>query len=409
LILMVVLSIGSAALVGVVSRSPTSLREAKPGVEAHDPALGSSFTGDQVRRHAAFRGPGYLAFVLSTLLPIVLLVLMTRGPFASLVERMDGIRGGWVIRSLVVAAIVTGLTTIFLLPLGFVRGYINAKAWGLSTQQPLDWALDQVKSLGVGVVIAGLAAVAFYGVVRAAPRTWWLWGWLAFTVLTAILIFLYPVAIAPLFNRFESLEAGPLRDRIIELGEAAGVPLDDVLVSDASRRTTAENAYVAGLGATKQMVIYDTLLENSEDEEALFIVAHELGHRRENHVLKNVALSSLGLLLGFALLYRLGPTLMTWAGASGIGDVRGLPALLLFLSVASLVLLPVQNAASRAFERTADEAAIELTGDPEPGVRAFRRLAFNNIADLRPNPVAVWLLYTHPPIPERIESFLDSR
>lgn len=404
---MALLSVGSAVLVGAVSRSPASLRDAKPGVEAHDPALGSSFTDDQVRRHAAFRGPGYLAFVLSTLLPIVLLVLMARGPFASLVERMEGVRGGWIVRTLLGAAVVVGLTTIVLLPLGFVRGYLNAKAWGLSTQQPLDWAFDQVKSLGVGVVVAGLAAIAFYGVVRTAPRTWWLWGWLAFTVLTAVLVFLYPVVIAPLFNRFESLEAGPLRDRIIELGDAAGVPLDDVLVSDASRRTTAENAYVAGLGATKQMVVYDTLLENSEDAETLFIVAHELGHRRENHVAKNVALSSLGLLLGFALLYRMGPWLMTWAGASGIGDLNGLPALLLYLSVVSLVLLPVQNAVSRAFERTADEVAIELTDDPGPGVRAFRRLAFNNIADLRPNPVVVWLLYTHPPIPERIESFLS--
>jgi STE24 endopeptidase len=158
------------------------------------------------------------------------------------------------------------------------------------------------------------------------------------------------------------------------------------------------------------MVLYDTLLANGGDDETVFIAAHELGHRRENHVLKNVFVSSAGLLVGFGLLYLLTRRagFLAWAGADAVFDLRVLPLLLLYMTVMTLVTLPVQNTVSRAFERRADEIAIELTQDPAPGVEAFRRLAFANIADLRPPSVAVWALYTHPPIPERIETLLQN-
>lgn len=410
ILIMAVLSLGSAGLVAYVSRTPADIRSAKPGPEANDPSLGASFTDEQVARHGAFRGPSYLAFATMSLLPIVLLVLLAKGPGAALVRWVVSIPGGWPVHALVAGALIAVAIAIVLLPLTYVRGYANAHAWGLSTQDLGGWVSDQLRSLGVGAAIAAISALAFFAVVRVAPKTWWLWGWAAFTALSALLVFLYPVAIAPLFNRFTSLEDGSLRQRILVLGEEAGVPLDDVLVADASRRTTTENAYVAGLGTTKQMVLFDNLLNNGSEEETVFVAAHELGHKAENHVLKSVAWTSLGLLVGFGVLYLLVERtgFLRWSGASSITDLRAIPALLLYLTVASLLTLPFQNAMSRNFERRADEIAIELTGDPEPGVRAFRRLAFSNLADLRPHPVAVWLLYTHPPIPDRIETFLRS-
>jgi STE24 endopeptidase len=290
------------------------------------------------------------------------------------------------------------------LPLGYVRGYVIQKAWGLSTQSGPAWLLDQVKGLGVSVVIAAIAAVAFFGLVRWQPHTWWLWGAGAFTILTAALVFLYPVAIAPLFNRFTPLADTALVQRIEDVAGRAGVEVDEVLVADASRRSTAENAYVAGLGATKQVVLYDTLLANGSGDETLFVVAHELAHESEDHVLKNVGLSAVGLVLGFGVLAWLvtrGP-LLAWTGASGLADLRVIPGLVLFATVAGLLLTPVQSAVSRSFEGAADRIAFELTGDPDPAVRAFRRLALANIADLRPPAAAVWLLYSHPPIAERI-------
>ncbi len=408
-LIMAALSLGGAGLVAYVSRTPAEIREAKPGPEAQDPALGATFTDEQVERHAAYRGPGYLSFVITTALPILLLVLLSRGPFGQLVEKLENVRGGWPVRVVLAALVVAGLTTLLVLPFSFVRGFSVAKDWGLSTQSLGGWISDHAKSLGIGTVLAAISALAFYGVVRAAPKTWWLWGWAAFTTLTVLMVFLYPVVIAPLFNKFTSLDEGPLRTQIIELGEQAGVPLDDVLVADASKRTTAENAYVAGLGSTKRMVLYDTLLNNGREDETLFVVAHELGHKKENHVLKNVIISSGGLLVGFGLLYLLTRRegFLSWAGATDVKDLRALPLLLLYLTVASLLTMPIENAISRNFERRADEIAIELTGNPEPGLRAFRRLAFSNIAELEPHPVAVWALFSHPPIPDRLEALFQ--
>lgn len=407
-VIILVLSLGAAAAVALVSRAPESVRQAKPTDEERDPARGAEFSDELVARHGAFRAPAYLAFVLGTVLSLVLLVLLARGPFASLVSRVEELRGGWLLHVVLLALAVTVITWLVGLPLGFVRGYANAKAWGLSTQDPLGWVSDQLRGLLVGAVIASITGIAFFGLVRSQPRSWWIWGWAAFTLLTVILVFLYPVVIAPLFNKFTSLEEGPLRSRILQLGEDTGVPLDDVLVADASRRTTAENAYVAGLGATKQMVLFDTLLESGSEDETIFVAAHELGHRAKNHVLKNVLISSAGLLAGFAFLAWLArrPEFLGWAGAESLRDLRVIPALLLFMSVLTLLSLPLQSGVSRAFEREADTFAVAQTEDPDAAVRTFRRLALSNLADLRPPRVAVWTLFSHPPLSERIRAVM---
>ena len=231
-----------------------------------------------------------------------------------------------------------------------------------------------------------------------------MWGWLTFTALTALLVFLYPVVIAPLFNKFTPLEDRDLRNRIVTLGREAGVDIGKVLVADASKRTTAENAYVAGIGSSKQMVLYDTLLEAGGDDETLFVAAHELGHKKENHVVK-------GLIVVFrGPPHRLRDPLSPLEERLGVVVGRGRwcrrpeghAAATPVPVVAGLVLTPVENTISRHNESTADDIAIDLTDDPDTAVATFRRLAFANLADLRPPQIAVWTLFSHPPIPERI-------
>jgi STE24 endopeptidase len=407
--LLIALSFTSALVVALASRTPESVREAKPGDEANDPSLGPNFTDEQIARHGAFRGPGYLSFVLVTALQLLTLVALARGVFGDLYEVIRRIPGGWWLHALVAGAAVALILTLVTLPMGYVRGYANARAWGLSTQDLGGWLSDNAKGALIGMVLAGISALAFFAVVRWQPRFWWVVGWGAFTLLTVALTFLYPVAIAPLFNKFTPLADQQLATEIRALADEAGMKVDEVLVSDASRRTTAENAYVAGLGATKQVVVYDTLL-SAGPRDVKFVVAHELGHRKENHVLKNVVIASLGLLIGFAVLAWLvgRGSVLGWSGASGVSDLRALPALLLFAAIAGLLTLPLESAISRAFESTADDIAIELTGDQDTGVRSFRRLAFANIADLRPHPAAVWTLFSHPPIPDRIRAVLGN-
>lgn len=400
LLLLSLLSLGAASVVAVASQTPASVRNDVPPPGATDPSLGATFSQDQIARHGAYRAPSYLAFLLGTTLPLIALLVLARGPFGRLT---DALGGGWAVRAVIAAVALAGILALVTLPLAFVRGHSMQQAWGLSTQPAGGWLLDQLKGGAIGAVMAAVAVVAFYGLVRLAPSAWWLWGWGLFTGLTVVLAFIYPVVIAPVFNDFQPLDDPALVERIRVLADEADVDVDEVLVADASRRTTTENAYVAGIGATKQVVVYDTLLQSGTDDETAFVVAHELGHRVENHIWKGVALASFGLLLGFGALKLLeGSSLWAWAGASDVGDVKALPLLVAMFSLASLLVLPVENAVSRAFERRADEIALELTRDPDTAVATFRRLAFKNIADLDPPRPFVWLLFTHPPIPERL-------
>ncbi|MGI8774712.1 MAG: M48 family metallopeptidase [Actinomycetota bacterium] len=402
------LSLLAAGSVALLSRTPAAIRENKPDASATDPSLGASFTEQQVKRAGSYRGPGYLAYLFNLILPVVLLLLFARGPFVRLVDRVTSLPGGWPVHAVVLAVALTVALALVTLPLGYVRGYAMAHAWGLSTQDVGGWLSDQLRGVLVSGVIAAVAAVAYFGALRWVPDRWWLWGWGSFTVLTILLTFLFPLLIAPLFFKFTPLPEGELRTRVLQLASEAGIALDEVQVADASRRTTAENAYVAGIGASKQLVLYDTLLEAGSGDETAFVVAHELGHKVKNHIWKGIAASSLALFAAFAALYWLShrPELWAWGGAEGPGDLRALPLLLLFVLAASVITTPLESSLSRHHEREADAAAIELTGDPDTAVRSFRRLAFSNLADLDPPKTIVWLLFSHPPIPERIEAAL---
>ncbi|MFN2587967.1 MAG: M48 family metallopeptidase [Actinomycetota bacterium] len=399
-------SLAGAALVGLVSRAPAGVRERPPLRDATDPNLGASFTDEQVARHAAYRRPGYVSYLVGVVLSAVTLVVLARGPWERLVGTLDTRVGAWPVRAVVAGAAIALILTLAALPLAYVRGFVVEHAWDLSTQGLGGWLGDQVKGAAVGVVTSAVAAGVFVGVVRWQPETWWLWGWGAFTGLTAVLFFLWPVVVAPLFNEFTPLERGPLDERVRALADAAGVPVDEVLVADASRRTTAENAYVAGLGGTKRLVLYDTLLAAGTDDQTAFVVAHELGHQAERHVLKNLVISSAGLFAAFGLLGWLGRRggLWAWAGAEGPGDVRALPLLLLLATALTVLATPLQAWVSRRFESHADRIAVGLTGDADAAVSSFRRLALNNLADLDPPRAAVVLFYSHPPIRDRIEA-----
>lgn len=401
-------AIVAAALVGLVSRAPAELRGRPDDAGATDPELGSSFTAEQVARHGAYQRPGYVAFGLGLVVQVVTLVVLARGPWRDLVEALEARVGVWPLRALLAGAIAGLILTVAALPLAFVRGHVIEHAWELSTQAWPAWLADRAKGAAISAVTSAIAALVFFAVVRWQPRTWWVVGWAAFTALTAVMFFLWPVVVAPLFNKFTPLEAGPLDEKVRVLAQEAGVPVDEVLVADASRRTTAENAYVAGLGRTKRLVLYDTLLRSRSDDQVAFVVAHELGHQARNHVFKNLLIASAGLAAAFAFLGWLGGrgSLWEWAGAAGLGDLKALPLLVLLSIGLTLISTPLESALSRRDEAEADRIAIDLTDDPDAAVAAFRRLALANLADLDPPAIAVAAFYGHPPIPDRIDAIL---
>ena len=396
----------AALILALISRTPGDVRRAEAPDEATDSSQGATFTDEQIARHGAYREAAYSLFALSLVVEVFALVILIRGPAGRMVDWLQPVPGGWAARAALLGAIVSVLLALSSIPLGYVFGYVVQHAWGLSNQAIGDWLTDRARSTAIAAAFAAFAAVVFFGVVRWQPRSWWLWGWATFTLLTAALSFLWPVLIAPLFNRFTPLPEGPLRTRVLTLAREAGVDVGEVYVIDASKRSSIENAYVAGLGSTKQMVLFDTLIEADDEDATAFVVAHELGHQVEGHVLKNVAIASAGMLLGFGALVWLAqrPGVLSWVGASGISDLRILPAILLFVLLANLVALPAQNLLSRWFEARADEIALDLTNDPATATRVFRRLAFANLSDLRPPRLAVTMLFTHPPIASRIDS-----
>jgi STE24 endopeptidase len=303
--------------------------------------------------------------------------------------------------------LVLVVSALVRLPLSFWRGYLHEHRFDLSTQRPAGWLADRAKALAVGVVLTGVALVGLVGLARAYP-TWWPAAAAPGAALLVLAVgFVAPVVLEPLFNRFGPLTDDRLAADLRALSQRAGVPVEEVLVADASRRTRKGNAYVSGLGRTRRVVLFDTLLESSAEPEVELVVAHELcelWHRRARHVAKATAVAMAGSALGVLALWaalRWEP-LLEAAGVAGAGDPRVVPLVLLVGAVLELAAAPAFAALSRRWEREADRGSLVLTRDPDSFESAHRRLALSNLSDLDPPRALYLLLFTHPTPPERI-------
>jgi STE24 endopeptidase len=218
------------------------------------------------------------------------------------------------------------------------------------------------------------------------------------------LSFVAPVLLEPLFNRFSPLADPELSESLRTLSRRAGVPVRDVLVADASRRTKKENAYVSGLGRTRRVVVYDTLLSRGGPREVRLVVAHELGHRRLRHVARGTALGVGAMAVAVAVLWGLLRTqaVLGAVGASGPGDPRIIPFVLFVAAALQVVALPFESALSRRWESAADRFSLELTGDLDAFVDSHRGLAVSNLLDLDPPRFVYLVVFSHPTPPERI-------
>ncbi|MEU4118558.1 M48 family metalloprotease [Kitasatospora sp. NPDC028055] len=276
--------------------------------------------------------------------------------------------------------------------------------FGLVTQGWAGWALDAVRSLGLTLLLVLPLVLGLFALTGWSPRHWWLPAAGAAALLTAALSFLHPLLIEPVFNRFTPMPPGELRTALLALAERDGVRVRDVLVADASRRTTALNAYVSGFGATRRIVAYDTLLAAAEPREVELVVAHELGHVKHRDVPVGTALGAVGAALAVVLLGLLADwhPLPAAAGAADAADPRALPLLAALAALIGALSGPVQGAVSRRIEARADRHALELTGDAEQFVAMQRRLAVVNVSDVDPPRLLELLFATHPSAARRI-------
>ncbi|MGY1632166.1 M48 family metallopeptidase [Geodermatophilus sp. SYSU D01186] len=396
--------LGAAFVVVVAVGTPwTLLPEPPGGASPIRPGAGlAPGVVEQAESFAAAIRPASLASLVLGLLTSAVFALTPLGRWlVRTVARPLG--GGWVWQVLLgtVALMVVG--RLVTLPLS-AYGEVVRHRFGLSTRSWPLWLRDVAVSTAINAVLTALALLAVVWLARRAPRTWWAWAAGAAAAMVVIGSFLYPVLIEPAFNSFRSLPAGQLRTDLLELAEENGTPVGDVLVADASRRTTALNAYVSGFGSTRRIVLYDTALDLLSDAEIESIAAHELGHVATDDVLTGTLEGALGAagsvaLLGWLLSWQ---PLLRRAGADSAGDPRVVPLVLFLAALGTLVATPVQNLVSRHVEARADLHALDLTGDAEAFVAMQNRLASTNLADPDPPAAWQWFFGSHPTGPQRV-------
>jgi STE24 endopeptidase len=374
-------------------------------------------TLDRIEDYRSKAVPVGLASVMVSLAVTVLLGLTPLG--ARLVRSLPGRRHRAVHRCAAVA-LVLAIGVMATLPLR-AWGEQLARDAGLSTQTWGSWAIDTLTSYAVGVALTSLVLLTLAGL-AARVRRWWLVASLAAGALVLVASLVYPIVIEPLYASFTPMEAGPLRTSLLELAAVDGIDVDEVLVADASQRTTAVNAYVSGFGPTRRIVVYDTLLRTSPEQVRL-IVAHELGHAANDDVLRGTVIGAAGavagltgltLLAGSALLRRLSGldssavSALTCDGGEddptrhSVVAVAGVPLLLAIYGLGSFVTLPAVNAVSRAVEARADVHALDLTGNAQGFVDMQRRLATTNLNDPSPPQWRQLWFGTHPSTAQRI-------
>lgn len=361
------------------------------------------FSAAQVERARRYHRPIYVVRVVGIALGLLVLGLLS---FGAAGDALYGLVDSWPwwAAALVFPALVVVVQSVVSTPLAFWRGYVHERQWGFSTQTLRGWAVDRLKGLGIAVVLTAIPLFALIATVHVFPRWWAVVAAAGAALFVLVVGFIAPVVLEPVFNRFEPLDDEELAGELRELSRRAGVPVREVLVADASRRTKKHNAYVSGLGKTRRIVLWDTLLERGEPAAVKLIVAHELGHRRYRHVARGTAISMASVAAFVLLLWVLfrWEALLEAIGASGPGDPRVL-AFLLFLGAAlSLAFQPLGLALSRRWERDCDRFSLELTGDPEAYERTHRLLALQNLGDIEPPKAAYLLFASHPTAPERL-------
>jgi len=288
------------------------------------------------------------------------------------------------------------------LPLAFYSGFLLERQYDLSKETLRTWLADQAKSFGIGVVLAAVGAELVYGFIRASPDGWWLPAGLTFTLLIVGLTNLAPVLVLPIFYTVKPLDRDALRARLLALAERAGARVLGAYEWGLGEKTTKANAALAGLGATRRILVSDTMLAEFSDDEIEVVLAHEIAHHVHGDIWKGIAFESALIVAGFYLASQVLRTMALAVGLRGVDDVAGLPLLLLAAGAVSLVMVPAAHAMSRGFERSADRFALALTRNPNAFVSAMRRLGAQNLAEEHPSKIVQWLFYSHPPVRERI-------
>jgi STE24 endopeptidase len=365
-------------------------------VSAHD-----VFSAAQIKRGTSYsssqRHLGWAS--LAVALVVALLLGLTR--LGRLL--LGRLRGPWWFRVVLGTLALLVIGVVVTLPFSWRSRSIDL-AYGLTNQAAAGWWGDLGLTLLVNWAFTAIAMLMVMGVARKAPRTWPLWTGLAAVPLVFAGSFVYPVVVEPLFNHFTPMPKGELRNSIMALAAKEHVHISDVLVADASRRTTTLNAYVSGFGSTRRVVVYDNLLTDVNQAEVEAVVAHELGHAAHNDVLLGTGLGAIGSVFGLGLLGLLfaDRRLLARARVSGPGDPVAIAMLLALTALGTLLASPIENTISRGIEARADRSSLAATGNPAAFIAMQKSLAVHSLSDPTPPAWSEFWFGNHPTALQRI-------
>ncbi len=320
---------------------------------------------------------------------------------AALVRRLTGSIRWWIAVPLgALALLLLGRLVTLPFSVAIQRRELD---YGLTNQAWGSWAVDCLKSFLVAWVLTSLLLLVVVGAARRSPNHWFAWAGGLVAALTVVASFVYPVVVEPLFNKFTPMAAGAFKSSILELADEEGVEIDDVLVSDASRRTTTLNAYVSGFGGTRRVVVFDNLLKELTPAEARVVIAHELAHAKHHDVAVGTLLGAVGGVFGVSLLALLLDLdfVRRRSASSGPGDPGAVAVILALVAVGGFVASPVENTVSRAIEARADRDSIKVTDEGGVFIDMQHELAVHSLSDPTPPRLSQLWFGSHPTVLQR--------
>jgi STE24 endopeptidase len=330
-----------------------------------------------------------------------LIVLVETRAAVHLAERLATWTPRWWLALAVAVLVLGGGYRLLSLPLAWLGGFWLPRRYGLLHQSLGRWLWDAAKTALIGGVLGLVAVEVVYGLMRWSAW-WWLWGAVVFLGGYALLALVAPVWLVPLFYRLTPLADGPLKSRLLALAARVGVPVTGVWVVDQSRKSRTANAAVTGLGRTRRILLFDTLLDTFTADEVEAVLAHELAHQLHGDIRRGLLVQGALTLVTFWVASGALRAGGVWLGLDGPADIGGLPLFGLVLLAVGLAVLPLANGWSRHVEHAADQFALETLPGPGPFIGAMERLATLNLAERDPHPVEEFFLYSHPPIGRRI-------
>ncbi|HVK80592.1 MAG TPA: M48 family metallopeptidase [Verrucomicrobiae bacterium] len=287
-------------------------------------------------------------------------------------------------------------STVITFPFNYYSEFVREHQYGLLSQTFSEWFTDQLKGAGVGLAIGSVFIAIIYCIIRVAKNTWWIWGSAVSLVFAVIMSMLYPVFIAPMFNESRPMEQSALRDEIVAMAQANGVPAEDVYVYDRSRQTSTISANVSGFGETTRISLADTLLERASPEAVRAVMAHEIGHYVLRHNISGLIFSSIIIVITFAVAHFgfLAVAKGERWGVRDISDPAGLPLLLVLLSVIGLFTAPIQRNFIYFNEQQADMFGLNVAREPDGFAEAS--VLLSEYRKMEPSALEEWFFYDHP-------------